>query len=253
MIFEQDIHLEASGRKPDMHIQLPADGFHVEVASPELVRGFLRLMDLLRSAVESIAVDDRHVQVYFYKEPTLAEGATVRQFLHEGLEPSFRRHIDGVAEVFLDQLADESLSTFPPAVNQPGPLLAAMSFQVLAGLLTRRTTVKLSFSDARARMFIHNEAQQLPKGGPGIIILEVSRPLGKLEFWAEAVRAYLASTTVHTRVSAVLVWKAGYTATGVELSKELIVNPRAVAPLSAYAQRVIATFGDDWPYQLTVQ
>ncbi len=43
----------------------------------------------------------------------------------------------------------------------------------------------------------------------------------------------------------------GYTATGVELSKELIVNPRAVSPLSADTQRVIAAFGDDWPYRLT--
>ena len=39
-------------------------------------------------------------------------------------------------------------------------------------------------------MFIHDEAEQLPKAGPGIIILDVSRPVGKLEFWADAVRAY---------------------------------------------------------------
>jgi hypothetical protein len=253
VILEQDIHLEASGRKPDMHIQLPVDCFHVEVTCPEMGQEFLRLMELLRSTIESIAIDHRHAQVYFYKEPTLAERATVRQFLNGGLEPPFRRHIDGVAEIFLDQPTDESLSTFPPAVNEPGPLLAAMSAQVSAGVLTRRTTVKLPFSDTRARMFIHNEAQQLPKGGPGIIILDVSRPVGKLEFWADAVRAYLASTTAHTRVSAVLVWKAGYTATGVELHKELIVNPRAASPLSVDTQRVSAAFGDDWPYHLTAE
>lgn len=253
VVLEQDIHLEASGRKPDMHVQLPEGGFHVEVTCPEMGREYLRLMELLRSTVESITIDNRHAQVYFYKEPTLAEGAKVRQFLHAGDEPPFRRHVDGVAEVFLDQPAGESLSTFPPAVNEPGPVLAVMSFQVSAGVLARRTTVKLPFSDARARQFIKDEAQQLPKGGPGIIILDVSRPVGKLEFWADAIRAYLASTTAHTRVSAVLVWKAGYTANGVELSKELIVNPRAASPLSSDTQRVIAAFGDDWPYRLTSQ
>ncbi len=102
-------------------------------------------------------------------------------------------------------------------------------------------------------MFIHKEAEQLPKGGPGIIILDVSRPVGKLAFWADAVRAYLASTTAHKRVSAVLVWKSGYTATGVELRKEVIINPRAASPLSADTQQVIAAFGDDWPYHLTAQ
>ncbi len=253
VIFEQDICLEASDRKPDMHIQLPVGGFHIEVTCPETGQEYLRLMRLLRSTVESITIDNRHAQVYFYREPTLAEGATVRQFLHAGDEPPFRRHVDGVAEIFLDQPTDESLSTFPPAINEPGPLLAAMSFQVSAGILARRTTVKLPFSDTRARTFIHNEAEQLPKGGPGVIILDVSSPVGKLEFWADAIRAYLAGTTAHTRVSAVLVWKAGYTATGVELSKELIVNPRAASPLSADTQQVIAAFGDDWPYRLTAE
>jgi len=253
VVLEQDIHLEGSRHKPDMHIQLPVDSFHVEISCPEMGQEYLRLMALLRSTVESIAIDHRHAQVYFYREPTLAEGALVRRFLHEGLDLPFRRHVDGVAELFLDQPADESLSTFPPAVNEPGPLLAAMSAQVRAGVLARRTTVKLPFSDTRARMFIHNEAQQLPKGGPGIIILDVSRTVGKPASWADAVRAYLANTTAHTRVSAVLVWKAGYTATGVELRKELIVNPRAASPLSVDTQRVIAAFGDDWPYQLTAE
>jgi hypothetical protein len=78
-------------------------------------------------------------------------------------------------------------------------------------------------------MFIHNEAEQLPQGGPGIIILDVSCTVGKLVFWAGAVQTYLASTTAHTHVSAILVWKADYTATGVELSKEVIVNPRAAS------------------------
>jgi len=253
VVLEQDIHLEGSRHKPDMHVQLPVDSFHVEVSCPEMGQEYLRLMEFLRSTRESITVDNRHAQVYFYREPTLAEGATVRRFLHVGDEPPFQYHVDGVAELFLDQPADESLSTFPPAVNEPGPLLGATSFRLLEGVLTRRTTVKLPFSDTRARTFIHKEAEQLPKGGPGVIILDISRPVGKLEFWADAVQAYLASTTAHTRVSAVLVWKAGYTATGVELSKELIVNPRAAAPLSVDTQRVIAAFGDDWPYHLTAE
>ncbi|TMD66883.1 MAG: hypothetical protein E6I91_08310 [Chloroflexi bacterium] len=253
VVFEQDIHLEASGRKPDMHVQFPVGSFHVEVTCPEMGREYLRLMGLLRSTVESITIDNRHAQVYFYREPTPMEGATVRQFLHTGDEPLFRRHVDGVAEIFLDQPTDESLSTFPPAVNEPGPLLAATSFRLSAGVLARRTTVKLPFSDTRASMFIKGEAQQLPKGGPGVIILDVSRPVGKLEFWADAVRAYLSGTTAHTRVSAVLIWKAGYTATGVELRKELILNPRAASPLSADTERVIAAFGDDWPYRLMPQ
>jgi hypothetical protein len=249
VVLEQDVHLEASRHKPDMHVQLPVGGFHVEVTCPETGQEYLRLMELLRSTVGSITIDNRHAQVYFYKEPTLAEGVTVRQFLHAGDEPPFQRHVDGVAEIFLDQPAGESLSTFPPAVNEPRPVLVVVSFQVSAGVLARRTTVKLPFSDTRARTFIHNEAEQLPKGGPGVIILDVSSPVGKLEFWADAVRAYLSGTTAHTRVSAVLVWKAGYTATGAELSKELIVNPRAASPLSANTQRVIAAFGDDWPYR----
>ncbi len=133
------------------------------------------------------------------------------------------------------------------------PRNSTLSAQVSAGVLARRTTAKLPFSDARARMFIHDEAEQLPKAGPGIIILDVSRPVGKLEFWTDAVRAHLASTTVHTRVSAVLVWKTGYTAAEVKLSKELIVNSRAATPLTADTQRVIAAFGDDWPYHLTAR
>jgi len=252
VVFEQDLHLEGSRRKPDMHIQLPVGSFHVEVTCPERGREYLRLMELVRSTVGSITMDNRHAQVFFYKEPTPAERETVvRQLVHAEDDPPFRRHVDGVAEIFLDQPAHESLSTFPPAVNEPSPLLAAMSAQLREGVLTRRATVKLPFSDARARDFIKGEAQQLPKGGPGIIILDVSRPVGRLEFWADAVRAYLTNTTAHTRVSAVFIWKAGYTATGVELSKELIVNPRAASPLSAEAQRVIAAFGDDWPYLLT--
>jgi hypothetical protein len=253
VVFEQDIHLEASSRKPDMHIQLPVGGFHVEVTCPETGQEYLRLMGLLRSTVESITIDNRHAQVYFYREPTLAERATVHQFLHAGDEPPFQCHVDGVAEIFCDHPTDESLSIFSPAVNEPGPLLAAMSFQVSAGVLARRTTVKLPFSDTRARTFIHNEAEQLPKGGPGVIILDVSRPVGKLEFWADAVRAYLSGTTAHTRVSAVLAWKASYTATGAELSKELIINPRAASPLSADTLRVIAAFGNDWPYRMMPQ
>jgi hypothetical protein len=252
VVFEQDLHLEGSRRKPDMYIQLPVGSFHIEVTCPERGREYLRLMELVRSTVESITIDNRHAQVYFYKEPTLAERETVvRQFLHVEDEPPFRRHVDGVAEIFLDQPADESLSTFPPAVNEPSPLLVGISFRLSEGVLTRRTTVKLPFSNARARDFIKDEAQQLPRGGPGIILLDVSRVVGRLEFWADAVRAYLTNTTAHTRVSAVLVWKASYTATGVEPRKELVVNPRAASPLSADTQRVIAAFGDDWPYRLT--
>ncbi len=187
VVFEQEIRLEGSRRKPDMYIQLPVGSFHVEVTCPERGREYLRLMELVRSTVASITVDNRHAQVYFYKEPTPAGREIVRQFLHVDDEPPFRHHVDGVAEVFLDHPADESLSTFPPAVNEPGPLLAAtsMSAQLPQGVL-RQTTVKLPFSDARARDFIKDEAQQLPKGGPGVIILDITRPVGKLEFWADS-------------------------------------------------------------------
>jgi hypothetical protein len=102
-------------------------------------------------------------------------------------------------------------------------------------------------------MFIRKEAKQLPKGGPGIIFLDVSRPIGDLEFRADAVRSYFASMRVYTRVSAVLVWKAGYTANGVALKKELGVNPQAASPLSVDIERIIAAFGEDWPYLVREQ
>src|SRR5713101_1106914 len=54
VVLEQDIHLEGSRHKPDMHIQLPVDSFHVEISCPEMGQEYLRLMALLRSTVESI-------------------------------------------------------------------------------------------------------------------------------------------------------------------------------------------------------
>jgi hypothetical protein len=199
VVLEQDIHLEGSRRKPDMHIQLPGDSFYVEVTCPEWGREFSPLTEILRSTAESTVADNRHVQLYFYKEPTLAEIAAVRQILQESLDLPFQRRIDGVAQVFLDHIldqpTDERLSTFLPAVNETAPVLAVASFRVSEGVLVRRTTMKLLFSDTRAREFIHSEARQPPRGGPGVIILDVSRPAGKLEFWVDAVRSYLASTT----------------------------------------------------------
>jgi len=111
----------------------------------------------------------------------------------------------------------------------------------------RHISVRMAFSDERAKAMLDAEAAQLAKDAPGLIMAGVGGAVGAMKTWEPSLLRRF-QPQMHTRVGGVCLWWGGILPTpkGEDqlFESKLIVNPHARLPLPEWISKTVAAIGD---------
>lgn len=112
----------------------------------------------------------------------------------------------------------------------------------LKGVKTAQGTVNMLINDPYALRKLGDEAKQLPKGYPGVIVLDISGVFLQLEDWQNVITKELSAGRRFTRVSAVvLIQMMNQAHSGLKVEKAtVIINTRAKVPLNQFEEQVVS-------------
>lgn len=248
---EPEVEVVGRRKKPDFRITAAGDATCVEVTQPDLSEEHTRAADI----IERIAgmVHDIEgafaLEVFLRRMPTETELAGLMARV-----PDFCRW-EGVHREELGDLGLLLLNLDEPSwvtlrdhdEEQRAPRISVLRVQHLPGVC-RHICVRLAFADQRAQQFLESEARQLPKDGPGLIMVAMWNAAGGFGTWEPLLRRRL-QPALHTRVSGVCLFTSGVCSTPdgeawVPRTK-LIVNPHARHPLPEWVHPQLARFASD--------
>jgi hypothetical protein len=113
----------------------------------------------------------------------------------------------------------------------------------------RHISVRMTFSDDRAKSMLDAEAPQLAKDAPGLIMAGVRRATGAMKTWEPLLQRRF-QPAMHTRVAGVCLWEgAQFTTSKGEdqlFEPKLILNPHARFPLPGWIGDTLAEIGDEF-------
>jgi hypothetical protein len=107
----------------------------------------------------------------------------------------------------------------------------------------------MPFTDERAAEFVDHEARQLPRGAPGLIMIDAGFAPGAFREWEPLIKRRF-QPTINTRVSGVCLFSSGVilTADGAACPSQtrLLVNPHAKVRLPPWVSETIAGAGAEY-------
>ncbi len=113
----------------------------------------------------------------------------------------------------------------------------------------RHISVRMAFSDERAKAMLDAEAPQLAKDAPGLVMAGVGRATGAMKTWEPLLQRRF-QPQMHTRVGGVCLWAGGLFTTlkGEDqlFESKLIVNPHARFPLPGWISKTLAEIGAEF-------
>jgi hypothetical protein len=111
-----------------------------------------------------------------------------------------------------------------------------------------QVAVRIPFSDTRAERFLTDESRQLPKEGPGLVMISGPSSRNQLRVWEELVRRRF-QPKMHTRVSGVCLFAGGMMPVDKRydwlVRTHLVVNGYAKTALPDWVCGAIRSRGDD--------
>ena len=114
---------------------------------------------------------------------------------------------------------------------------------------TRHISVRIAFSDDRAKAMLDTEAPQLSKDAPGLIMAGVARATGAMKTWEPLLQRRF-QPRMHTRVGGVCLWWGGLypTPKGEDqiFETKLIANPHARFPLPTWIGETISEIYNEY-------
>jgi hypothetical protein len=113
----------------------------------------------------------------------------------------------------------------------------------------RHISIRMTFSDDRAKAMLDAEAPQLPKDAPGLIMAGVAKATGAMKTWEPLLQRRF-QPQMHTRVGGVCLWVGSL----LPISKgedqlfetRLIVNPHARLPLPGWIGNTLTEINDEF-------
>lgn len=248
--YEPEIIVGARNRKCDLGVRSvdePWTYVEVTVASRNSAaqKAILRSLERLASLITECA-GDYALEVYLKREPEEAELTLIEAQIRE-------THLSaGQAEVELPSgLGTLYWNQHPPGVvaldnhGEPyRPGLAVVKAAIIDGE-HRHIAVRWPYTDMRAEDMLTAEARQLPTGGPGLIMIQVSGAVGAMRAW-RAIIANRFQPSMHTRVSAVCLFRSSIRSSEAGdywlPECQIILNPHARVPLAAWIVNQLERF-----------
>jgi hypothetical protein len=261
---ELELYPAVGSRKADFRLRKGTEPWTtVEVTQALASKERNRIQAILRRLTDALRnIDARFVlELQFRREPTDDEISALCDHL-----PNFcclpgqqrAELVDGMGFLFLDdaEIGRLRLHEIPELADTPMVGLVMFQSGGPGGAPHHQVALRIPFSDKRAEQFLTAEAKQLPKEGPGLVMICVPTSRNELRVWSDLIRRRF-QPHMHTRVGGVCLFEGGMMPVGNGygwlVQAKLIVNPHARVALPEWIHTVVAsasgTLGDGAPKQ----
>jgi hypothetical protein len=201
---EPDVVAGKSIRKADFRIRVPGEDWtYVEVTRPNISEAAERIRAILDRITDVVLEVKREfaLEVFFRREPEDEEVepllARIRQLCVN--ERAEREEVDGLALLLLSDAPGRITPHQEPQGSATPRLCAA---KVISGGAEPRRHIeaRVPYADERADRFLRDEAAQLPRDHPGLIMVDASGEPTAFASWAPILSRRF-QRNIHTRVS----------------------------------------------------
>lgn len=202
--YEPDVIIHSAVRSADFRIRLPGEGWtFVEVTRPDISKVQERLTCILKQITRIVLQVEREfaVEVSFRREPSHDELASLLQKVKRFCEVGNVQHtkVADLASILLSDVTPGYVTVRSEPSEPKRPLLALATMLGGEGQPRRYIVARVPYVDQRAGRFLAEEARQLPRDHPGLIMVDATREPTAFGSWGpDLVRRF--QPTVHTRV-----------------------------------------------------
>jgi hypothetical protein len=251
-VIELELYPAVGFRKADFRVRRGAETWiTVEATEAFTSKEQKRLQSILRRLTDAlINIDAQFVlELQFRREPTEAEIIALCVHLPDFCRLPGQQNAtlaDGMGWLFLDhvEIGRIRLHEIPELADTPMIGIIMFPSGGPGGTPHHQVAVRIPFSDKRAEEFLRSEAKQLPKEGPGLVMICGPTSPNELKVWTELIQRRL-QPKINTRIAGVCLFSGGMEPVGKKygwlLRTTLIINPHARVPLPKWVQTVIAS------------
>jgi len=247
---EVELYPPVGNRKADFRIRLSgAPWTTVEVTNPSDSEALRNLRRMAGDLAQKLATVDHSfsLEVLLTREPSQNELRVLSVRLPEFCRMNSVQHAilnNELGYLFLNDIEVGQVMGHDLPGTRPAPLIGVMLLVGgLGGRPVRQISVRIPFTDQRAATILKNEARQLPKGGIGVVMIEVSNAPGSLNAWVPLLKRRF-GPALNTRISGVSLFKRtmGHSdgRYSIETESSLIANPYAAQKLPQWIEAALA-------------
>jgi len=254
---ELQLHPKVGHRSADFRVRIPDEQWTtIEVTQPSASREKQRLTKILQRLTGTFKEMNHQfsLEMVLNREPTEEELITLCDRL-----PEFcARHGQQQAELtgslgflFLNQVPIGHILKRKIVGLPETPMIGLAMFVGggPGGGPHHQVLVRIPFTDERADEILREEKRQLPKDGPGLLMIDVANASGAFESWSGLIQRRL-QPRINTRISGVCLFEGSMVPTekGYDwlLRTTLVTNPHARFHLPNWIQAAVAAAGKDF-------
>jgi hypothetical protein len=251
-----ELYPKVGEREADFRVRAPDEQLwtYVEVtqlSESEAHDRTREIMQRIATVIKSIPLTFA-LEMFLRRMPTEPEIGEILAKVPELCSRSGKQHEElsnSLGFLFLNHSEPGEVVTHAHAGEENVSRLGMANVITGPGEPRRHISVRMAFSDDRAKSMLDAEAPQLAKDAPGLIMAGVRRATGAMNTWEPLLQRRF-QPAMHTRVSGVCLWAGGLytTSKGQDefLEPKLIVNPHARFPLPGWISKTLADTGDEF-------
>jgi hypothetical protein len=228
----------------------------VEVTQPGSSEERKRLEEILRRMTSAFKKTEQSfsLNIEFLREPSEEEIEVLCERLPEFCRLAGQQRaelVDGMGFLFLNYvpIGQLLLPEVPELADKPMIGVTAFFSSGSGGGPHHQVSVRIPFTDERVEEILKNEARQLSKDEPGLVVINVPTNATELRAWASLIGRRL-QPAIHTRVSGVCVFAGGMVQVGDRYNwltqTSLLLNSYARIPLPDWIQRGVKAAGQEF-------
>jgi hypothetical protein len=258
-----ELYPDVGSNKADFRIRRANDKqwTTVEVTQPGSSEERQRLEEILRRIGGSFSKteDPFSLDIVLTREPSEREVLVLQRRLPEACQQVTGRKRadlpDGLGFLLLNHVDIGNLRLFdvPELANTP-MIAVAVFFSGGAGDKPHhQVSLRIPFADERAEEILRGEARQLPKGEPGLVMMNIPMSPTKLPVWVSLIQRRF-QPEIHTRVSGVCLFSGSMVPAEdrykLSLQTKLLTNPHAKVPLPEWVSQTVNSAGEQFDLKL---
>ena len=251
---EPDVVGGESVRRADFRIRAPGEVWtYVEVTRPNISEARERITAILDRITDLLLEVKREfaLEVFFRREPEDEEVepllVRIRQFCVDGT--AAQEEVSGLALLLLSDAKPGQITPHQEHEEPATPRLAAAKVFGGGAEPWRHIVARVPYADKRADRFLADEAAQLSRDHPGLIMVDASDEPTAFSSWS-LILSRRFQPTIHTRVSALCLFAPLLLPIGNELlwvpKVQLHVNPHAKLSLPERIQEALEEAARDF-------
>ena len=201
---EPEVRVGNRVKRPDLRVRWnDSPWIYVEVTRPDLSEKGKRLTDILQriSSIINAKTGSFALDVYLAEEPNDVQLEIIISEATKLMSKTGTKEVlvEGIACLTLNPIEERSTSLEKENPEIPKLLVTSTT---IGNSASQRITARTPYLDKRIDRLLENEAKQLPKGSPNLIILDASQIIGRLHLWDNIILRRF-QPNINTRISGV--------------------------------------------------